>query len=148
MLGGGSAMVIEGDQGQWLLAKAQQLKGRALGTADRARRKQFLLIATEYQKLAQQENGGIALDVERVVPTNTRTPQVGVVIPLRLTPQRKPAVSSNVVARSRFLRAFRRPEIVNLTIWAIFALISFILLLAPGDQTAQGLRDLLDIFTQ
>src|SRR5690349_19524744 len=48
-----STMVTEAEDGKWLLEKARQLKERALGTADITRRKQFLLIATEYQKLAR-----------------------------------------------------------------------------------------------
>lgn len=144
-------MATEEDQSEPLLAKARQLKERALGTADRTRRKQFLLIATEYQKLAKQEDGSIAVDLgERVVPTNSSTPQVEVIRTLRLVTQRKPALNSRSPAQPlpRFLRALRRPEIVNLTIWAILAVISFALLLAPGDQTAQGLRDLLDSLMQ
>lgn len=141
-------MAAEGDQGKLLLAKAQQLKERALGTADTTRRKQFLLIATEYQKLARQDDGGIMLGV--VARAKKRTPELGVVTELRFAPQRLPAATSansNVPARSlsRFWRVFRRPEVIDVTIWAILVVISFALLLAPGDQTAQGLKEIFDL---
>jgi len=150
MLGDRKAMTTEEDQVQWRLAKARQLKELALGTADRTRRKQFLLIATEYQKLAQQDDGGIALGIadRMAIPTNTST-RVGVVTTLRLAPRRPAAADSKVPPRqlSSFLRAFRLPRIADLTIWAILAVISFALLLAPGDQTAQGLQAVFDLLS-
>lgn len=139
-------MTVEGEQGRWLLAKAQQLKERALGTADRTRRKQFLLIATEYQKLARQEDGGIELGV--VDRMGSRSSELGIVTSLRLTPRSVHAANTDTSARrfTRFWDAFRRPEIVDVTIWAILVVISFALLLAPGDQTTQGLRAVFNLF--
>ena len=143
--GSGSAMTVEGEQGRWLLAKAQQLKERALGTADRTRRKQFLLIATEYQKLARQEDGGIALGV--VDRMGNRSPELGIVTSLPVAPRPVPTATSDTPARPlpRLWHAFRRPEIVDVTIWAILVVISFALLLAPGDQTTQGLKEIIDL---
>ena len=144
----GSAMTVEGEQGRWLLAKAQQLKERALGTSDRTRRKQFLLIATEYQKLAGQEDGGIALGV--VDRIGTRSPELGIVTSLRLMPRSVPAANTDAPARplARLWNAFRRPEVANVTIWAILVAISFALLLAPGDQTTQGLKEIFDLLAE
>ena len=144
-------MVVKGDQGQWLQAKARQLKERALGTADATRRKQFLLIATEYQKLARQEDGGVALDViERSIAPGSRAPRVGVVTRLRFGAQPTTAVNIDgpTAPAGRSLRWFERPEIVDLAIWALLALIAFGLLLMPGDQTALGLREVFDLLAE
>jgi hypothetical protein len=136
---------IEG-KGRWPLAKARQLKEQALRTSDQTRRKHFLLIAAEYQKLARQEDGAVALaGVERLgLPRSNDAPQRGVVTKLRLAP-RQQRLESNVPARpfAYFVQAFHRREIVVLTICAILVAISFTLVLIPGDQTMGGLRQLL-----
>ena len=141
-------MVVEGEDGKWLLAKARQLKERALGTADTTRRKQFLLIATEYQKLAHQEDGGLALDaIERAIKPSNRTPRLGVVTQLPFVPQ--PATTLNIdgppAPAGRSVRWFKRPEVVDMVIWAFLALVAFGLLLMPGDQTALGLREVFEL---
>jgi hypothetical protein len=140
-------MAIEGDQSQWLLAKARQMKERALGTADRTRRKQFLLIASEYQKLAQQEDGAIALNViTRALAPNDRTSHSGVVLRLGFAPPQMPATNTTPGAPLvRAMRALRRPEVLDAAIWAVLALVAFGLLLFPGDQTTQGLHELFEL---
>ena len=140
-------MAIEGDQSQWLLAKARQLKERALGTADRTRRKHFLLIASEYQKLAQQEDGAIALNlVARALLPNDGTSHSGVVTRLSFAPPQIPANNTTPAAPlMRGMRALRRPEVLDAAIWAVLALVAFVLLLLPGDQTAQGLHEVFEL---
>lgn len=50
--------LLDSEDDQWLVAKAHALKEQAIATADRRRRRQFLLIAAEYQKLARQFKSG------------------------------------------------------------------------------------------
>src|SRR5215469_8400572 len=121
-------MAIEEGQGQRLQAKARQLKERALGTADITRRKQFLLIASEYEKLAQHENGCVVLEAfDREIAPNNRAPHLGVVTWLRFATQPTPDTIRDVAAvpRGRSLRKFRRQELTDVVIWAILALIAF-----------------------
>lgn len=141
-------MAVEGDQGRWLRAKAQQLKERALGTADTTRRKQFLLIATEYQKLARQEDGALALGViERAIAPSDRTSHLGVVTRLRSASQQTTAMNPHVAAApaGRPLHWFRWHEAVDVAIWAVLALVAFALLLMPGDQTTRGLQEAFEL---
>jgi hypothetical protein len=138
-----------GDETQWLHAKARQLKERALSTADKTRRQQLLLIATEYQKLAQREEGGVELHFfGRAATTGSgRAAQLGIVTSLGVTPRQTPFGNSDVTAPTleRSFRPFRRIEVLSLAIWAVLALIAFALLLIPGDQTALGLREAFDL---
>ena len=141
-------MAGERDRGQWLLAKAKQLKERALETPDRLRRKHFLLIATEYQKLAQQEGALIDLNgVERALAATM--PQGGVVTRLQMAHRQTSTAVTRDVPEGRFGRsghALRRPEAVDMAIWAFLALVAFVMLLAPGDQTMQGLETVITFF--
>lgn len=146
----GRAIVIGEGSSQWL-TKSQQLKERAVATADRTRRKHLLLIAAEYQKLACQEDGGLALaSFERLARAriDSEAP-LGVVATLPVTPRRQQAVSDIAATRlTRLASLFRRPGVVQLTIWVILVLISFVLLLAPGDQTIEGLHELLRLLAE
>jgi hypothetical protein len=142
-------MTIEENEGRWLRAKSRQLKERALGTADRTRRQQFLLIATEYQKLAQLNEGSASLDMVKraIVSENGRGSRVGVVTQLRLQPRQRPMVDRDIRAGrlARAWSALSRAESRDVAIWAVLMLIAFALVLMPGDQTALGLRELLEL---
>ena len=130
-------MVIEADQGQWLLAKARQLKERALGTADRTRRKQFLLIATEYQKLVAPTNNVIEFSITKNVTEDSRR---GVIAYLRLdsvapTHPQAPVDEAEQVQQ--------RSHLIYLVVLTVVTLAALTLVLVPGDQTEDGLRTLI-----
>jgi hypothetical protein len=141
-----NAMVIEADQGQWLLAKARQLKERALGTADRTRRKQFLLIATEYQKLAQIDaptDGAIGV---RKIAASTNVAGVsprGQIAHLR--PEALSAAPTRSEARIEEVdEVQQRDHLIDLVVMAVVTILAFALVLIPGDQTEGGLRTIFD----
>jgi hypothetical protein len=141
-------MVIEADQGQWLLAKARQLKERALGTADRTRRKQFLLIATEYQKLAQIDTpteGAIGINKiaasTNVAGMSTR----GQIAHLRPEALSVAPIHSEVRIEE-VDDVQQRGRLIDLVVMAVVTVLAFALVLIPGDQTEGGLRTIFDAF--
>jgi hypothetical protein len=146
--------VPDGSEGQWLLAKARELKEQALATADRTRRNQFLLIATEYQKLAQvgdppkrlPETFVYGLPNQR---TTIETPSHGRIAQLPVAHrERKPIRNGATSATGRAGRPRASTHTADLMIWTILALIALSLVLVPGDQTADGLRVVFDLLTE
>lgn len=137
-------MTIEGDQGRRLLAKARQLKERALGTADGTRRKQFLLIANEYEKL---------VEIDRRVPVIKRlnsgditggSPQHNIA---HLRPKSIPAAAVHSEPHiTDAEQGHQSTRVLELVLWAIVTLIAFSLVLIRGDQTLGGLRTIIDAF--
>lgn len=143
--------VVEEKEDQWLTAKAQQLKERALRTADRTRRKQFLLIATEYQKLARQDGAAALAMVEGAAARRKeRIAEADIVTQLRLTPQETAAAKRSLPEKplDSAQPGFRRREVAEMAIWTILAVITLVLLLTPGDQTAQGLTAMVQLFSE
>jgi hypothetical protein len=143
--------VPDGSEGQWLLAKARELKIQALATADRTRRDQFLLIATEYQKLAKIGDRAKGLPQSFVygLPnqrTMIETPNRGRIAQLPVTHrERKPIRDVATSAPDRAGRKRASTQTTDLLIWTILALIALSLVLIPGDQTADGLRGVFEL---
>jgi hypothetical protein len=143
--------VSDGSEGQWLLAKARELKIQALATADRTRRDQFLLIATEYQKLAKIGDRAKGLPQSFVygLPnqrTMIETPNRGRIAQLPVTHrERKPIRDVATSAPDRAGRKRASTQTTHLLIWTILALIALSLVLIPGDQTADGLRGVFEL---
>lgn len=133
-------MVIDGDQGQRLLAKARQLKERALGTADRTRRKQLLLIATEYQKLARVAAPNSAIGLSEFAGSRNVTggfPRGQIAV---LRPDLLPAAPAHTEIQIDKAEQARQPiRFIDLVVLAVVTLVAFALVLIPGDQTLGGL---------
>jgi hypothetical protein len=146
--------VPDGSEGQWLLAKARELKEQALATADRTRRNQFLLIATEYQKLAEVGDppkrlpGSFVHGLQNqrtVLATSDR----GRIARLPVTHrERKPIGDVATYPADGAGRTGASTQTTDLMIWTILALIALSLVLIPGDQTAGGLRAVFDLLTE
>jgi len=126
-------MAIEGEDSKWLLAKARQLKERALGTTDSTRRKQFLLIAAEYQKLAH-----VVAPSDGALTTNvTGASMRGRIAYLRPEAPVHSEDTGHVQQSSR---------LSGLVVLAVVTLLAFGLVLIPGDQTEGGLHTIFSAF--
>ena len=137
-------MTIEGDQGQRLLAKARQLKERALGTADRTRRKQFLLIANEYEKLADIDSPVSVIKLVDSTNITSGSPQYTIA---RLRPKSIPAAPVHSELRTKDTeQAHQSTKVLDLVLWIVVTLVALALVLAPGDQTLGGLRTIIGAF--